>query len=74
MSVMLTVVCKTEGVTVRNIKEQSANGTNSTSGNSTGNSTSGGSGSSGAAGNGAHVLAFSTVVGPSMTFVFGMSL
>ncbi|KAF4784053.1 hypothetical protein HER10_EVM0003450 [Colletotrichum scovillei] len=65
--------CKTEGVTVHTIKEQSANGTNSTSGNSTGNSTSG-SGSSGAAGSGAHMLALSSVVGLSMAFVFGMSL
>ncbi|KAK1499044.1 hypothetical protein CCUS01_02665 [Colletotrichum cuscutae] len=65
--------CKTEGVTVHTIKEQSANGTNSTSGNSTGNSTSG-SGSSGAAGNGARMLALSSVVGLGMAFVFGVSL
>ncbi|KAJ0318044.1 hypothetical protein COL5a_010791 [Colletotrichum fioriniae] len=65
--------CKTEGVTVHTIQEQSANGTNSTSGNSTSNSTTGG-GSSGAAGSGAHMLALSSVVGLSMAFVFGMSL
>ncbi|OHW99967.1 hypothetical protein CSPAE12_01197 [Colletotrichum incanum] len=65
--------CKTDGVTVYPIKEQSANGT-SDSGNSTGNSTGGGGGSSGAAGSGAHMLALTSVVGLSMAFVFGMSL
>ncbi|GKT42995.1 uncharacterized protein ColSpa_03176 [Colletotrichum spaethianum] len=65
--------CKTEGVTVHPIKEQSENGT-SDSGNSTGNSTGGGGGSSGAAGSGTHMLALTSVVSLSMAFVFGMSL
>ncbi|KAK1977799.1 hypothetical protein LZ30DRAFT_691890 [Colletotrichum cereale] len=62
--------CKTEGVTVHGVKDQTTNET-SGSGNGTGNST---GGSSGAAGSGAHLLALTSVVGLSMAFVFGMSL
>ncbi|KAF4819145.1 hypotheticall protein [Colletotrichum siamense] len=69
--------CKTEGVEVYTVKEQSANGTveeGSGSGNSSGNSTSGGGGSSGAAGRSSHAVALTSIVGLSMAFVFGMSL
>ncbi|WYZ44464.1 hypothetical protein EsH8_VII_000900 [Colletotrichum jinshuiense] len=66
--------CKSEGVSVYPIKEQSANGTSdSDSGNSTGNSTGGGAPSD-APGRSAHTVALSSVVGLSMAFVLGMSL
>ncbi|OLN81866.1 Uncharacterized protein CCHL11_07010 [Colletotrichum chlorophyti] len=66
--------CKTEGVTLHVIQEQSGNGTNETgeSGNSTGSN--GNGGSSDAPGRSAHMLALSSVVGLSMAFMFGMSL
>jgi len=65
--------CKTDGVTLHTVKDQTTNET-SGSGNSNGNSTGGTSGTSGAARSGAHLLALSSVVGFSMAFVFGMSL
>ncbi|EFQ25686.1 uncharacterized protein GLRG_00830 [Colletotrichum graminicola M1.001] len=65
--------CKTEGVTLHAVTDQTTNET-SGSGNSTGNSTGGGDGTSGAARSGSHLLALSSVVGLSMAFVFGMSL
>ncbi|GJD03098.1 GPI anchored protein [Colletotrichum higginsianum] len=67
--------CKTEGVSVYTVKEQSANGTiEGGAGNSTGNSTGGNGGSSDAAGSGVHMLALTTFVGLSFVFAFGMSL
>ncbi|CCF39372.1 hypothetical protein CH063_10222, partial [Colletotrichum higginsianum] len=67
--------CKTEGVSVYTVKEQSANGTiEGGAGNSTGNSTGGNGGSSGAAGSGVHMLALTTFVGLSFVFAFGMRL
>ncbi|KAK2024640.1 hypothetical protein LX32DRAFT_696993 [Colletotrichum zoysiae] len=65
--------CKTEGVTLHAVGDQTANGTGGGGGNSTGNSTSGG-GSSGAAAGGANLVALASVVGLSTAFVFGMSL
>ncbi|KAK1958518.1 hypothetical protein LY78DRAFT_591926 [Colletotrichum sublineola] len=63
--------CKTEGVTLHAVRDQTANET-SGSGNSTGNST--GGGSSGAAGSGAPLVALTSVVGLSMALIFGMSM
>ncbi|KAL0935507.1 Uncharacterized protein CTRU02_210098 [Colletotrichum truncatum] len=69
--------CKTEGVTVYPIKEQSANGTvEGGSGSGSGNASNGtgSGGTSDASGRGAHMAALTSVVGLSVAFVFGMSL
>ncbi|KAF6814850.1 Uncharacterized protein CSOJ01_03861 [Colletotrichum sojae] len=65
--------CKTEGVEVYVVKEQSANGTAEEGGNGT-NSTEGGSSTSDASGRASHAVALTSVVGLSMAFVFGLSL
>ncbi|TEA20685.1 Uncharacterized protein C8034_v008176 [Colletotrichum sidae] len=70
--------CKTEGVEVYPIKEQSANGTVEDGGSGSGsgnasNSTSG-NGSSAASGRASSFVALTSVVGLSMAFVFGLTL